>query len=147
MKHTTMRQIRRYHYYLGVFFAPAILLFAISGALQTFRLQEEKGWGSRPPGWIVWMASFHKDQRLPVEKPMAAKPPAPAGAQTEAPKPPVKKPFKLPLQIFVALMSIGLAVSALLGVAIALNNRATRRASITMLIAGTVLPLLMLLLL
>lgn len=44
-----------------MFFAPAIFLFALSGALQTFRLQEAKGYGGQPPGWIVWMASVHKD--------------------------------------------------------------------------------------
>jgi hypothetical protein len=162
MKQATMRQIRRFHYYLGVFFAPGILLFAVSGALQTFRLQEEKGYGGTPPSWIVWLASVHKDSRLPSVKPKspaaapapaqaapaaveAAPQAAPAGVEA-APQPAVKKPNTLPLKIFVTLLAIGLALSALLGVAIALNSRATRRGAITMLIAGTVLPLLMLLL-
>ncbi len=61
MKAQTMRQLRRIHHYIGVFFKPAILLFALSGALQTFRLQEEKGYGGTPQTWIVWMASVHKD--------------------------------------------------------------------------------------
>lgn len=38
-----MKQIRRIHFYLGVFFAPIIIMFALSGALQTFRLQESPG--------------------------------------------------------------------------------------------------------
>ncbi|RYY32952.1 MAG: hypothetical protein EOP59_18360 [Sphingomonadales bacterium] len=150
MKQTTMRQIRRFHFYLGVFFAPAILLFALSGALQTFRLQEAKGYGGTPPSWIVWMASVHKDSRLPVEKtkPAVAAPAAQAApAKVEAAPPPaVKKPNNLPLKIFVVLMAIGLALSAILGVTIALNTRATRRGAVAMLIAGSILPLLMLLL-
>lgn len=142
----TMQTLRRYHLYLGMFFAPAILLFSLSGALQTFRLQEEKGWGSNPPGWIVWMASVHKDSRLPKAKPAEAGDHKPAPPKA-APKPPAgKPPFTLPMKIFVALLSAGLIFSTLLGILIALNNRATRRVSLGMLAAGTVLPLLLLML-
>jgi hypothetical protein len=147
-----MQQLRRYHLYLGVFFAPAIFFFALSGALQTFRLQEEKGWGGTPPGVIVWMASVHKDSRLP--KPAVVhvddhehegdKPAAPRARPAQ--KPQTRAPFTLPMKIFAALMSIGLMLSALLGVLIALNSRATRRMSAAMLAAGSVLPLLLLLL-
>ena len=157
----TMQKLRRYHLYLGMFFAPAILLFSLSGALQTFRLQEEKGWGSNPPNWIVWMASVHKDSRLPKAKPAQAQPQnatpaddhehadehAPPAAAKPAPPPAAgKPPFTLPMKIFVTLLAIGLIFSAALGIVIALNNRTTRRVSIAMLAAGTVLPLLLLLL-
>lgn len=153
----TMQSLRRYHLYLGMFFAPAILLFAFSGALQTFRLQEEKGWGSTPPSWIVWMASVHKDSRLPKAKPAQTEqhehsddhaPARPqAAAKPPAPRPPEgKPPFTLPMKIFVTLLAIGLIFSTVLGMLIALNNRATRRVSIAMLAAGTVLPLLLLML-
>lgn len=150
----TMQKLRRYHLYLGMFFAPAILLFSLSGALQTFRLQEEKGWGSEPPSWIVWMASVHKDSRLPKAKPVQAEQHEHADDHDhgpEAPKaapPPTagKPPFKLPMQIFVTLLAIGLILSTALGIMIALNNRALRRVSAAMLAAGTVLPLLLLLL-
>lgn len=142
MKVQTMRSVRRYHHYIGVFFTPAILLFALSGALQTFRLQEAKGYGGTPPGWIVWMASVHKDQSLPREqagpKPLDKTPAKPLQRR----QPPRVSP--LPLKIFVALVSIGLILSSLLGVVIALNNRATRTVSITLLVAGTLVPLLLL---
>ncbi|MDH7970845.1 hypothetical protein QH494_01520 [Sphingomonas sp. AR_OL41] len=156
MKAQTQRALRKYHHYIGVFLAPAILLFSISGALQTFRLNEEKGWGGTPPTWMVWVAAVHKDQSPPREKRAAPKPvaPAPTAAGTDdrdhdatpaakAPAP-AKRPSPLPLKIFVVLMAIGLIVSTLLGVTIALNNRATRRVSILMLIAGAVLPCVLL---
>jgi hypothetical protein len=149
-----MQKIRRYHHYLGVFFAPAIFLFALSGALQTYRLQEEKGYGGTPPGWIVWLASVHKDSRLPKAEAAHAEDhhhdgdeakPA-AAAPKPAPAPGTKAPFTLPMKIFATLMAIGLMLLALLGVTIALNNRATRRVSIAMLAAGALLPLALLLL-
>lgn len=146
MKATTQRTLRQYHHYIGVFLAPAILLFAVSGMVQTFRLNEEKGWGGTPPNWMVWIAAFHKDQTPPQPKP--AKPKAPPVVAdhhdhdaTPAAGAPAKPPSPLPLKIFVILMGLGLITSTLLGVIIALNNRAMRRVSTIMLFAGTILPL------
>jgi hypothetical protein len=149
IKAHTMKQMRRVHHYIGVFFTPAILLFAFSGALQTFRLQEAKGYGGTPPSWIVWMASVHKDQTLPRQKAESPKSEQPPTAQP-AERPPVAKnaenarPSTLPLKIFVTFVSIGLILSSLIGVIIALNNRTTRRTSIVMLIAGAIIPLVLL---
>lgn len=139
-----MRRVRQFHFYLGVFFAPLIVLFALSGALQTFRLQEEKGWGGPPPAWIEYMAAVHKDSKLPKAAVGVAEPEhaEPAVKKPARPKPPAVN--KLPMQIFVTAMSIGLMLSAFLGVAIALNSRATRRISWVMLLAGTVLPIVLL---
>lgn len=149
IKPQTMKQIRRVHYYVGVFFTPAILLFALSGALQTFRLQEEKGYGGTPPAWIVWMASVHKDSSTPRNQSTEHRDERPVAKTIEkvgptANVPPAKPaPSRLPMRIFVALLSIGLIVSSLLGSMIALNNKTTRRTSILMLGAGTILPLLL----
>lgn len=151
IKAQTMKKARRVHHYIGVFFTPAILFFASSGALQTFRLQEEKGYGGEPPAWIVWIASVHKDSSLPRVK--SAKLEDGRLGSTPTPKPRdiakveqvTRVPWRLPMQVFVALLSIGLIVSSLLGVVIALNNMATRRASILMLVAGALLPLLLML--
>ena len=149
MKAQTMRRVRQYHFYLGMFFAPAILLFALSGALQTFRLQEAKGYGGTPPGWIVWMASIHKDQSLPREQHDARRAAKPSAVPATAPRTvedrPLARTSPLPLKIFVALMSLGLTASAILGIVIALTNRTMRRTSVIVLTAGALLPLLLLL--
>ncbi|GAA0335161.1 hypothetical protein GCM10009087_51890 [Sphingomonas oligophenolica] len=151
MKAQTQRQLRKLHHYVGVFFAPAILFFALSGAVQTFRLGEEKGWGGTPPAALVWMTSVHKDQALPraraekpAARPEAAKAPRGDGDRADDRRRAPRGPSPLPLKIFVVLLALGLTLSTALGLTIALTNRATRRMSILLVIAGTVLPLLLL---
>ena len=152
MKPQTMRRVRQYHFYMGMFFAPAILLFALSGALQTFRLQEDRGYGGTPPGWIVWMASVHKDQSLPRAKHethasqrLATNSGVPGKRQPGGEDRPSTRPSPLPLKIFVAMMAVGLLLSALLGIVIAFTSRTMRRPAVIVLAAGTILPLLLLL--
>src|SRR5690349_11379084 len=116
MRPQTLRNLRQLHHYVGVFLAPAILFFALSGAVQTFRLGEDKGWGGPPPSALVWMTSVHKDQSLPhakpekaAPKPDAAKPAAHADDHDgdhhhEA----ARGPSPLPLKIFVVILALGL---------------------------------------
>ncbi len=146
MKPQTQRKLRQFHLYLGVFFAPAILFFAFSGMLQTFSFHEAKGYaGAPPPGWIATIGSIHKDQRLPRAKVSGGDKEHrdEAGKSASPPRPtrPAIAPGTLPLKIFTGIMSIGLMFSALLGITIALTNRTTRRVSLIMLAAGTLLPI------
>lgn len=152
MKGSTNRRLRRLHGYLGLFFAPALLLFSLSGALQTFRWQEAKGYGGTPPGWIVWMAAVHKDQALPrppraeAAKPAEAKaPPAAEASKAKAPAP-KGRGRRQGLMVFTGIFGLALFLSTLLGVAIALANAAGRRTNLLALAAGTVVPLVLLLL-
>jgi hypothetical protein len=157
-----VRLLRNIHHWMGVFFAPTILFFAFSGALQTFSLHENKGAGPyEPPAWIVAIASIHKDQALPHPKAgrhhadadadaddhdhdaPAAKPDAHADHDADAAPEPAR-PSPLPLKIFVLLLSIGLMVSTVLGVWIALKMRAMRRLTLLLLAAGTIAPIALL---
>jgi hypothetical protein len=147
VKAQTMRRIRQLHLYIGVFFLPAILFFAISGGLQAFRLQQASGWdGAPPPSWMAWMGSVHIDQTVPRAEPpkpaAAAKPPADPAKEAERA---ARNRAALPMKIFTAMLGAALALSTLLGAAIALNSRATRRTSLRMLLAGTAVPLALLL--
>jgi hypothetical protein len=157
MKGSTNRRLRRLHQYLGLFFAPTLLLFALSGALQTYRWQEPEGYGGAPPRWIVWLASVHKDQappRPPSGKSSPSQEGAAKGRPTRAASPPGKAPghnseHKGPgrragLMLFVGLFGLALIGSTLLGIAVALANAATRRTSLLVLASGAVLPLLLL---
>ena len=117
-----MKRIRQIHFYLGVFFAPVIIIFALSGALQTFRLQDApKGGGTyTPPAWIVRLADFHKDQR----------PAHGAGVRRS-----------LPLQWFVVLMSVGLIGSTILGIVLAFKLNRDKRVVLGLIVLGLVIPL------
>lgn len=119
-----MKRIRQIHFYLGVFFAPIIILFALSGALQTFRLQESpKGSAYTPPSWIVKLADIHKDQRAAHEP----------GRQRS-----------VPLQWFVVLMGVGLISTSLLGIYMAFKYNRDKRLVIGLIILGFIIPLVLL---
>ena len=143
MKAATQRRLRQLHFYLGVFFAPMIFMFAFSGAFQTFRLNEPKGYGGTPPQWMVVLASVHKNQALPRARAAEHDEDKPKAKRADAGKDEVKKPG-FALKVFTGLLGIGLMISTLLGVWIALASRAMRSGAIVMLIAGTAVPIWML---
>lgn len=134
MKPTTNRRLRQVHHYISVFFAPLIVFFAFSGAVQTFRLNQAPG----APPWLSWIASVHKDQATPHPRPPRA-----VGDRARPPRPATAGPRHDPfaLKVVVGIMSLALIASTLLGVAIGLSIRSMRRISIVLLILGALLPL------
>lgn len=146
-----MKSIRQLHFYIGIFFAPSIIFFAFSGALQTFSLHENKEPGSHHPEWIAQMAEIHKDQRLPqlteehvaeAAKPKQAEAQPTSTPETEPPAP--KRKPSLPLKIFVLFMSTGLMLSSILGIYMAFKYNRDRRIIWSLLIVGTALPIALL---
>ena len=134
-------QIRLAHYYAGVFFAPTIIFFALSGVLQVFKLHETY---RETPGaqgdWIAWMSQVHKEAALIPPKAAPAKaPPKPEGAPV-APRPEPSHPFKW----FAALMGVSLIGASLAGLWIAYNYPKRRRSFWITLLAGLVMPLVLL---
>lgn len=152
LKASAMRRIRQLHLYLGLFFAPMLLLFAVSGALQVYRINEEKGYGGPPPAWMQWIAAIHKNQAAPRDKGTRPKPTVSPSSVSSQPAvstglEPAKQPEKRGgawLKVFAVWLAIALAISTILGIIIALNARATRRIGIAVLIIGTVLPIILL---
>lgn len=147
MKGQTIRSIRQIHNYIGMFFAPLILFFSVSGAFQTLGMHEDRGHG-QPMAWVVWMASIHKDQVVPHASKVADEPHK-QGLVTNAPRPSARakphpyQPFTL-LKALVLCMALGLMSSAVLGILIAFTNPRTRRLNSAILGAGMILPLLVL---
>lgn len=146
MKAQTARQLRKVHHYVGLFFAPAILFFAFSGALQTLGLHENHGARPPAPTWIQWLASVHKDQRLLRVAPPKGPPPAIGDKDDDHGPSPQEDagPSPILLKAFVLLLSLGLIVSSILGMTIAVTNRASRKQSIVTLVLGGLVPVVLL---
>jgi hypothetical protein len=163
--HQFLKLVRQIHLYVGVFIAPALLFFALTGGLQVFSLHETtRGSDYKPPAWLVTLAQVHKKQTtfVPAHKPKpmdadshpAANPPgaptdsasgatatpvAPMQIKPDAPRGEPKNP--LPLKVFFAFVALGLFVSTLIGLYMA--YRYTRRPMLVsaILLAGVVLPI------
>ena len=136
--------IRQLHTYLGVFIAPSVLFFALTGALQLFALHESHG-AYHPPALIEKLGMVHKDQVF------AMKPRRPAAAQAaSAPRPqtPAKesgpKPSTTALKWLFLAVAAGLAVSTCLGLWMALRYNRRKGVAWVLLIAGAVVPVLIL---
>lgn len=140
-----LKQIRQLHLYLGTFFAPAIMFFCLTGALQTFGLHENKN-GAVHPAWIAKLAEIHKDQRFsnvppkPPARPANATPKPDGGAARPAPQ----GPSPLPLKIFVLFMAVGLITTSVLGIYMAFKYNRDKRVIWGLLAAGTLFPVVLL---
>ncbi|WP_426663180.1 PepSY domain-containing protein [Rhodanobacter aciditrophus] len=145
--HRFLKGCRLVHLYLGVFTAPALLFFAITGGLQTFGLHESARDGSHaPPKWLAVAAQLHKKQTMDV--PVRKLRPAANAASVPAARPLAGTAARragnpLPLKIFTALVALALAVSTLTGLYMAW--RYTRHAGrvVAVFLAGVAVPLLL----
>ncbi|WP_426700019.1 PepSY domain-containing protein [Rhodanobacter sp. Col0626] len=164
LTHRFLKATRTTHLYLGVFTAPMLMFFAITGGLQSFSLHEATRGGSYvPPAWLASAAQFHKKQTtvLPQRRPRpavadekATLAPTPAGATTKnrsastsvadnaAARP---KKNLLPMKAFFVLVALGLLVSVLSGLYMAWRYSRKPLLFGTVLAAGIMVPLLLLL--
>lgn len=163
-----MKSIRRIHAWLGVLFAPTIIFFALTGVLQMYGLHESEGGGS--PGIIAKAAQVHTHQTTTIPQ-RTARPPRPdanaaaaapkgdgdereagaqpdrrpeAGARPEGAARPAR-PTTLPIKLFFTLMALSLIVSSVLGLWIAFTSKRDRGLHVGLLVAGFVLPIVLLL--
>lgn len=164
--------IRQLHLWIGMLIAPTVLMFAFSGSLQIFRLQEAHA-GYTPPAVIEKLGRLHKDQVFAVAKKRPARAgPADehdhehedaAGAADEhehaaaapasaAAAPPAEKPRSGPtlskrlLQWFFTLVSVGLFVSTLFGIWMGVAVSRWKVSARWLLAAGVALPVVLVLL-
>lgn len=155
-----LKTIRLLHRYMGLFFSPAILFFAFSGALQTFNLHKANAHtGYAPPMWILDMAQIHKSQNMNVSKGKikskkaksnAADPESDA-ADSESDDAPAPKAANLrhsalPVKWFVVIMSAGLMLTTVLGIYMSFQYGGDPRLAWGALLAGTLVPLVLLVL-
>lgn len=167
-----MQKVRLVHFYLGVFFAPLILFFALSGALQVFKLHEAyRDVPGSQGDWIAWFGQFHKEQAWIPPRVAPARPGTPDAAPKSGPDsaskagsdaapktgsdaPPKasskgapadreKSAASQPMKWLVAAMGAALMGTTALGLWIASGYRNRRRGFCIALAAGIVVPLAM----
>jgi hypothetical protein len=141
--------IRQLHVYLSVFVAPSLIFFAATGALQTFRIPDDKA----APVLLQKLARVHKDD---VFAPKPARKPPPAAANRPRPSPPpppppapAPEPAKRSTQMlkwFFSLVSVAVIVTSLLGLWMALVQHRRRVLLWVVFLGGTAAPILILML-
>ncbi|MDP1737272.1 MAG: hypothetical protein Q8L23_07510 [Caulobacter sp.] len=144
-----LRFIRQLHLWIAVFVAPSLLMFAVTGMLQLFKLHEAGG-GYQPLPVIEKLGQVHIHQKYAL-RPVRAGPPqaaAPAAAKPAPDRAEVGEegaPLGETVVKWVFLvMSAGMTLSGGFGVWIALSNTRQRRLTLLLLAAGTLLPVLVL---
>jgi hypothetical protein len=136
--------IRQLHVYVSVFVAPSLIFFALTGALQTFRIPDL----AASPALIQKLARVHKDDVFAV-KPARPKRANPAGHDKPAlPKPPQAEPppkaSTEALKWFFAAVSAAIAATTLFGLWMALAYSKRKPVIWALLIAGAAAPMLIL---
>ncbi|HEY8966524.1 MAG TPA: hypothetical protein VIM58_08780 [Candidatus Methylacidiphilales bacterium] len=120
-----MKLLRRLHLYLGVFFAPLLLLFTVTGWWQTVTPNRNKGFGFGK-SWIEKLSTIHIDQYYPL-----------TGPHTYA-----THAFK----ILVVVMSAALIATLLLGLVLAFKGTAPKQRKLVWiaLLGGIAVPVVLL---
>jgi hypothetical protein len=152
---TLLKQFRQLHLYLGAFFAPSIIFFALSGSLQLFGLHEGRpGETYQPPALIAKLASIHKNQTLSQRQ---GPPPGLGGAQKRPPefgeearsarpedrdqkKEPGESQATFALKLFFLATATGLVLTTCLGVYMGFKFGRSRILIWSLLLIGTAIP-------
>ncbi len=160
-----LRSVRQVHNYVGLFFAPTILFFSITGGLQMFGLHETaRGSSYVPPAILVHLSQLHKKGTLyvPSRKPPQSSPtksevarpdtpkqaaPRPDVPKPDAPKPPGSPdspPNPLPMKIFFVATALALVTSTSTGIVMGWKYARRKASVLLVLTAGVLLPILLL---
>jgi hypothetical protein len=138
--------VRRWHAYIGLFIAPSVLFFSLTGAVQLFSLHEAHG-SYRPAAIVEKLSSVHKDQVFAFGGHHAdAEPQGEAGKPGAGPGPgPHDDDDRTPaatlmLKWFFLLVSLGLVLSTALGIWMGLTQIRKTRLALLLLAAGTLIP-------
>ncbi|HEY4050009.1 MAG TPA: hypothetical protein VGM27_24370, partial [Acidobacteriaceae bacterium] len=144
-----IKTIKITHRYLGLFFAPAILFFAFSGAILVLGWhQTSRSSNYLPARWIEETAQIHKKQTLALPTPKPQKPITETGDDRPIPAKKVSKTpaSKVVLQCFLVAMSVALIVTTFLGIIMALLYGGDWRIATVTVLLGILFPIAMTLL-
>lgn len=130
-----MIRIRQWHSYIGLFIAPSVLFFALTGAAQLFSLHEAHG-KYEPPAIVEKLSSVHKDQVFEFGDHHGQPPDADSDKHDDKSELPT-----LLLKSFFLLVALCLAVSTALGLWMGLTQMRRKRVGWALLAAGTLIPI------
>jgi hypothetical protein len=135
-------RLRQWHAYIGLFIAPSILFFAITGTIQIFSLHEAHG-NYHPPVLLEKLGAVHKDQVF--ERPHEDKPhgdePQPAAPADDDDKTSVAT---YALKWFFTIVALGLTISTCIGVWMGLTQIRRSVTGWCCIVAGALIPLCLL---
>jgi hypothetical protein len=144
----SMATVRQWHSYIGLFIAPSVLFFALTGAAQIFNLHEAHD-GYQPPAIVEKLSSVHKDQVFAFgDHHNSAEPQNSTGHAVAAPGPRADTEEEgertelstLLLKWFFLAVALCLIVSTVFGIWMGLTQIRARRLAWCLLVAGTVIP-------
>jgi hypothetical protein len=139
--------LRQWHAYVGLFIAPSVLFFSLTGATQIFNLHEAHG-SYHPAVLLEKLSAVHKDQVF--EEPHDQSAPdhdashAAAGAAGDEPAEDAgekQSASTLALKGFFLAVSLGLATSTLIGIWMGTTQIRRKGLVWTLLIVGTLVPI------
>jgi hypothetical protein len=141
--------LRRWHGYVGLFAAPSVLFFSLTGAVQLFSWHEAHG-TYQPPVVLERLSSLHKDQVLERHEDAAKGEDEKKGGESEkradadAPHEEDSVPLAaLALKIFFFVIAIGVSFSTGFGVWMGLSQTPRKGLSLFLLVTGTLLPIIL----
>lgn len=127
--------LRQLHAYVSVFVAPTLIFFALTGALQNFRIPDR----ADAPVVVQKLARVHRDAVFTANPPKKA-PPAAEEPAAEKPKPKAKA-STLAVKWFFTLASVAIIVSACVGLWMAFAYGRRKMVMLLLLVGGAALPL------
>lgn len=140
--------LRTLHTYVGIFIAPTVLFFALTGSLQLFNLHEAHG-SYHPLALIEQLGNLHKDQVLRSEN--KHEPPHHDADEAEHGPPhddadhdhPAPGMATYALKWFCLVVALGLAFAIGMGLCIGLSQPRRKRIGWSLLAAGAAIPVLL----
>ena len=139
--------LRRWHAYVGLFIAPSVLFFSLTGAIQIFSLHEAHG-SYHPAVLLEKLSAVHKDQVFKAKhKQSAPDHDAPqaaaggAGGQPAEDEDEKQGASTLALKWFFLVVSLGLITSTLIGIWMGATQIRRKGLVWTLLSVGTLVPL------
>jgi hypothetical protein len=137
--------IRRWHSYIGLFIAPSVIFFALTGATQLYGLHEAHG-DYRPPAILEKLSSLHKDQVFAFGHHHDPAPDADPGKPGAAPDDDDKEDTStVILKGFFLIVALGLTFSSAFGAWMGLTQIRQPRLALALLIGGALIPVVLVL--